>query len=36
MQNEDRLAEEEYYVRWLDEKEFGERSDVRLAERDGE
>jgi hypothetical protein len=35
MQNEDRLAEEEYYVRWLGERVVGERSGVRLAERGG-
>jgi len=37
MQNEDRLVEEEYYVRLLGERGVGERRiGVRLAERGGE
>lgn len=36
MQNENRLAEEEYYVRWLVERGVAERRiGVRLAERSG-
>ena len=36
VQNEERLAEDEYCVRWLGERGVGERSGVRLAERDGD